>query len=132
MRLAGRKNLTIWEWVVVLSGVVSAILITNMLDFPPKWEHVTVYTIIVFMAVVIPLRPAWGRATFWKGLAVAFLLHGSVFCVIVWVLPQTSLGIRGIPLILLGMAEALFIASILWRIVRGTASRANRSSANAG
>ena len=92
----------------------------------------TVYTIIVFMAIVIPLRPAWGRIAFWKGLAAALLLHVSISCVIVWMLPQTSLGIRGIPLILLAMAEALLIASILWRIVRGTASRANRPSANAG
>jgi hypothetical protein len=116
MRIAGHKNLTFWEWVVIFGSVVAAIAVTRVVGITVKWQTATIYTVIVFAVVIIALRPAWGRSNFWRALAVAFLMHTlAIFFAVQELLPAMSQGIHGIPLIVSSMVECLLISSFLWR-----------------
>jgi len=108
--------MTLWEWVAIFSGVVVTIVTTKAMGVAPKWETASVYTVTVFAVVIIALRPAWGRSNFWRALVVAFLLHAlAIFFAMQELLPATSQGIHGIPMIVSGIAEGLLIAGFLWR-----------------
>jgi hypothetical protein len=116
VRIAGGKTSTFWEWVAIFGGMAVTIAATEALGVAPKWESASVYTVIVFVVVITAMRPAWGRSNFWRALAVAFLLHTlAIFFAMRELVPATSRGIHGIPMILSGMVEALVIASFLWR-----------------
>lgn len=81
-----------------------------------------VYTVIVFTAVIIPLRPAWGRIKFWRNLAPIFLLHVLAVVVIEQSLPSSSEGPHGLPVVAAGMAEAVLIAGVLWKSSMGSSN----------
>jgi hypothetical protein len=115
MRVAGGKTLSIGEWVVVFGAVALAVAITEFVGVSQKWEHAIVFTVLVFTAVVIALRPAWGRRAFWPNLIAIFFLHCIAIVVVEQSLPPTSAGPRGLPLVAVGMAEAVLIASVLWK-----------------
>jgi hypothetical protein len=57
------------------SATVAAVVISKLENPSPKWEHALVYTVILFGAVLIQLRPAWRKAIFWAALASVFLVH---------------------------------------------------------
>jgi hypothetical protein len=115
MRVAGGKTLSIGEWVVAFGVVALAVAIAEFVGVSQKWEHAIVFTVLVFTAVVIALRPAWGRRAFWPSLMGIFLLHCIAIAVIEQSLPSTSSGPHGLPMVAVGMAEAVLIASILWK-----------------
>jgi hypothetical protein len=115
MRVAGGKKLSIREWVVIFSVAALAVAITEFVGVSQKWENATVYTVIVFTAVIIALRPAWGRRAFWQNLVPIFLLHVLAVVVIEECLPPGSNGPHGLPLTAAGMAEGVLIASVLWK-----------------
>lgn len=109
------KTLSIGEWVVAFGIVALAVAIAEFVGVSQKWEHAIVFTVLVFTAVVIALRPAWGRRAFWPSLIGILLLHCIAIVVIEQSLPSTSSGPHGLPMVAVGMAEAVLIASILWK-----------------
>ncbi len=115
MRVAGGKKLSIGEWVVVVGLGALAVATTEFIGISQKWENAIVYTVIVFTAVIIPLRPAWGRRAFWQNLVPVFLLHVLAIVVIEQSLPPGSEGPHGLPLTGAGMAEAVLVGSVLWK-----------------
>jgi hypothetical protein len=116
MRIAGRKTATFWEWVAIFIAVGVTITSTNVTDVAPKWETASVYTVIIFIVVIAALRPVWSRPNFWRALVIAFLLHTlALFVAMRELVPSTSQGIHGIPMIVAGMMEGFLIASFLWR-----------------
>jgi hypothetical protein len=115
MRVAGGKTLSIGEWVVAFGVVALAVAIAEFVGVSQKWEHAIVFTVLVFTAVVIALRPAWGRRAFWPSLMAIFLLHCIAIAVVEQSLPPTSAGPHGLPLVAVGMAEAVLIAGVLWK-----------------
>src|ERR1035437_8223419 len=96
-------------------STIAAIVIAEIVGLSPKWENACVYTVILFAVVIVALRPAWGRAIFWWRLAGVFVLHVIIMTTILEVLPATSQGLYGIPMIVSTIAESLLIGSILWR-----------------
>lgn len=89
---------------------------TEFLGVGRKWEHAIVYTtVLVFTAVIMALRPAWGRKALWQNLVPVFLLHVLAVVVIEQSLPPGSEGPHGLPLTAAGMAEGVLIAGVLWK-----------------
>jgi len=115
MTVVERKKLSIGGWIAVFGLAALAVATTEFLGITQKWENGIVYTVIVFTAVIIPLRPAWGRRAFWQNLVVIFLLHVLALVVIEQSLPPGSRGPHGLPLTAVGMAEAVLIGSVLWK-----------------
>ena len=115
MRVAGGKTLSIGEWGIAFGVVALAVAATEFVGVSQKWEHAIVYTVLVFTAVIIALRPAWGRRALWQNLVFVFLLHVLAVVVIEQSLPPGSEGPHGLPLTAAGMAEGVIIASVLWK-----------------
>ena len=40
-----------------------------------KMEDAIVWTVVIFVALILALRPAWGRRVFGEALAAIFVLH---------------------------------------------------------
>jgi hypothetical protein len=115
MRVAGRKTLSVGEWVVAFGSAALAVVIAEFFGISKKWENALVFTVIVFTMVVIVFRPAWGRKAFWSGLIAVFLLHCIVIVAVEQSMPPTSEGPHGLPLIEAGMIEGILILGGLWR-----------------
>lgn len=115
MRGEGGRTLSIAEWVVAFGIVALAVAATEFIGVSQKWEHAVVYTALVFTAVIIALRPAWGRRAFWQNLVLVFLLHVLAIAVIGQSLPPGSPGPHGLPLTGAGMAESVLVAGLLWK-----------------
>jgi hypothetical protein len=108
--------MTLWEWLAIFSGVAGTIATTKAIGAAPNLETASVYTFTVFSVVIVALHPAWGRSSFWRALVVAFLIHTlALFFAMRELLPATSQGIHGIPMIVSGMVEGLLISGFLWR-----------------
>jgi hypothetical protein len=115
MRMAGHKTATLWEWVVIFGSVAATIAITKVAGIAPVWQTATAYTVIVFVCVIVSLRPAWGRPNFWRALIVALALHALTVFSVIREFPRTSQEFHGIPLIASGMVEGVIILGFLWR-----------------
>src|SRR6266851_9357254 len=98
MRVAGGKKFSIGEWVVMFGLAALAVAVTEFVGVSQKWENAIVYTVLVFTVVIMALRPAWGRRTFWRNLVPIFLLHVLAIVVIEQSLPPGSKGPHGLPL----------------------------------
>jgi hypothetical protein len=119
-----RKSKKLLEWVIVFGAVAAGIGASVWAGLSPKWEHALIYTVILFVASTMALRPVWRMPFFWRGLAIAFVLHVLAISLVTQALPPDSRGIRGIPSILMSMGEFLVIANILWGVTHGKSSRA--------
>ena len=115
MRIAGHKTGTFWEWVVILGSAAAAIAITKVAGIAQAWQTATAYTVMLFVCVIVALRPAWGRPNFWRALIVAVVLHALTVFSAIREFPRTSQEFHGIPLIASGMVEGLLILGFLWR-----------------
>lgn len=115
MRVASGKKLSIGEWVAIFGVGALAVATTEFVGVGQKWEHAIVYTILVFTAVIVALRPAWRRKTFWQNLLLVFLLHILAVAVIEQSLPPGSEGPHGLPLTAAGMVEGVLIVGVLWK-----------------
>ena len=115
MKIAGRKNSTFWEWTVLFGSMAATIAAVKAIGVSQKWEAPAVYTVIIFVVVVISLRPAWGRANFWRALIVIFLIHTLGIYFAIREFPILNAGFHGMLLTLAAVVEGLVIASFLWR-----------------
>src|SRR5712691_1955233 len=113
MRIAGNKTTTLWEWVVIFGSVAAVVAMTKVAGIAPVWQTASAYTVIVFVCVIVPLRPAWGRPNFWRALIVALVLHTLIVFSAIREFPRTSQEFHGIPLIASGLVESLLILSFL-------------------
>jgi hypothetical protein len=114
MHVAGRKTLSIGEWVAGIVVVALAVAIPEFVGISQKWRNTIVFTVLVFSGVVIALRPAWGRRVFWSSLIAVFLFHCIVLTAVEQGLLPTSEG-HGLPMIEAGMVEGVLILGVLWR-----------------
>jgi hypothetical protein len=112
------KNTSFFEWVIIFGSLIAVIATSEALRISEKWESACAYTIMVFVVVVISLRPTWGRSIFWWRLAGVFVIHVLLISIITQFLPATSQGFSGIPMIIAGIAEVLMVGTILWRGTR--------------
>jgi len=118
MKVAGGRTTSIWEWIVVFGVTAITVAVAEGAGVPPKWGNASVLTVILFVAVILSLRPAWGRAVFWLTLVALFSIHTLVVCLATSALPANSRGLRGIPFIGAGLAESALMVGILWNAAR--------------
>jgi anti-sigma-K factor RskA len=111
--MARQQNFTILEWVILLGLIASAIAVSELIGLAHQWEDGVVYTVAVFAVVATALRPVWGRATFWRSLALIFTLHVVIVLVAIQALPSWRFGIPKLLLIPIGGAEGVLIAVVL-------------------
>jgi hypothetical protein len=126
MRLAGGKESTLWEWLILFTLMAVAVTITEWAGVSQKWEDAVVYTVVLFTTVIIALRPAWGRLTLWQNLIPVFALHALAIVIMVQSFSWGARGIPKLPLIGVGMIEGFLILAALWR--RTVRSKSNRRS----
>ena len=117
MRSIDRNNLTLLEWIAVIGCAGTAVLACETFHVPQKWENATVYTVIVFAAAIVALRPAWHRVGFWQNLIYVLVFHVIALAGIEQSLPPSSQGPHGLPFTAAGIVEALLIAGLLWKKV---------------
>jgi len=129
VRLGADKDLTIWDWIIGFGAVATAVAVAEVTGLSPKWENSFVYTVIVFVGVIVVLHPAWGRGAFWGGFVLIFFLHVGIICLATQALPAGSRGIHGIPLIAASIVEGILICGILSKIPRRESSRSTNSTA---
>ena len=125
MGVPGGTRFSIGEWVAAFGLAALAVAVTEFVGVTEKWEHAVVYTVIVFSAVIIALRQAWGRRAFWRNLVPIFFLHSLAIAVIEQSLPPGSKGPRGFPLTAAGMVEGVLIAGVLWKRSMGSKKLGN-------
>jgi len=115
MSAAGSKRFSTWEWVTVLGLAAITVAISKVADLTQNWQDAAVYTVILFVALILALRPAWRHKIFWEGLVVIFVLHVLAVIVLEQSFPSVVRGLHGLPSTIVLMAEGLLIAGILWK-----------------
>jgi hypothetical protein len=113
--MAGGKRFKIWEWALIFAIGVAALGAARAMQLSKGWDNAVFYTTGLFVVVLLALRPAWGRSVFWRWLAITLAVHCIALVIVARGLPNVFQSVHGLPVILVGMAEALFIAGILWR-----------------
>jgi hypothetical protein len=121
MRVAGRRGLSLWEWVAIFGIVVAAIGGTKAANVSRIWQSVAIYTAIIFTCLCVALRPAWGRTNFWLAMAACFIVHSVAMFFAVREFPAiVARDFHGVPQFAFGIVESLVIASFLWRASKKT------------
>ena len=115
MRLARRKDFTIGEWIGMSVVIGTAVLFAGLTTLNKKWVDAIVYTILLFTVLIVVLRPAWGRAAFWKNPFPIFALHVIAVIVVVQAIPPEWRGIPGFLQLAAGAVEGLLILAVIWR-----------------
>lgn len=123
MHVVDRKRVTVGEWLVGGAVLVFTVAATEFLGASLKWENAIVYTVLVFTALIIGFRPAWGRKAFWRDLLHVFLLHVLGVVIIYHVLPSGREGLHGLPLVAVGMVEVFLVVGVLWKRTMKSNSR---------
>jgi hypothetical protein len=103
------------EWWHAIGVALPTYIVLIILNISMKWKHSIGATIMVFYVIIWASRDNYRYKTFWMGLTAFFLLHAIGMVLLNLSLPETSLGFRGIPLIIFGMGEVILIFSILNR-----------------
>ena len=119
MSAQASKGFRIWEWAAILGLVVVAVAVSELVGLNERWEDAIVWTVVLFVALILALRPAWGRRVFWGSLAAIFVLHCVALGVAEYSLPSVMQGFHGLPRTIVVMAEGLVIAGVLWRRAMG-------------
>lgn len=111
-----RRNKTaIFDWVILLGALGLVITASEAIGLKHEWQDGAVYTVVLFTAIILSLRPGWGRASFWKSLALIFSGHIVLVMLAVQALPPRRFGFPKLLLIPIGAVEGLFILGFLWR-----------------
>jgi hypothetical protein len=113
MNVVGRKRPTVGEWLLVGAILVFTVGATEFLGATQKLENAVVYTVLVFTALIIALRPMWGRRAFWHDLVLVFLFHLLGVVIVYHVLPLGTQGLHGLPLVEVGLVELTLLISVL-------------------
>jgi len=111
--MAGQKESTILEWVILLGLTACAIALCEVIGLTQMWEDCVVYTVVVFTVVLRALRSEWGQKEFWESLALVFTGHMVVVLVVLLELPPRRFGIPKLLLVPIGGMEFVFIAGIV-------------------
>jgi hypothetical protein len=114
--MMGQRRISVLEWLILLGLTACAIAASEVLGLKPQWEDGLIYTVIVFVAVLLALRPAWGRRSFWTSLALIFVGHTIALFAVLQALPPRRFGIPKLLLIPVGAVEIVFVLGILWRM----------------
>ncbi len=110
-----RSEGKILKWLILLGALGLAIMASKLIGLSPQWQDAAVYTVIVFVAVILALKPAWGRAAFWRSVALTLAGHAIVLLIAVQALPHTRFGFPKLLLIPIGLVETFIILAFLWR-----------------
>jgi hypothetical protein len=113
----GQSELSDWEWIIGLGIVACSVALAKAFGLSEGWEHACIYSVILFVFLIIALRPAWVFATLWRRLILIFLLHTTIVLAMMWTLPAQSPGIHGLPAVVAVLAEGLVVLRILRPVI---------------
>ncbi|HEV2114121.1 MAG TPA: hypothetical protein VGR50_08210 [Terriglobales bacterium] len=112
----GPRHLPKWPTGVLVVGLtVAAGFIEEHFEVRAGWFAVTEYIAMLFGAIVLSFRPAWGRRKFWSTLGVLFGLHALVGLLLLLVVPGW-LHALGSFLTVIFVSDSLLTMAILWRV----------------
>ena len=110
-----RNESTILRWLMLFGATALAIAVSELIGLAQHWKDGVVYTVVVFIAVILAFRRSWARATFWRSLAYIFVGHTILMVVAVQTLPHGHFGFPKLLLVPIGGVEGVLIAALLWR-----------------
>lgn len=113
--MSQRNGIRVLDWLILLGALALTVMASEKIGLPDQWQDGAVYTVVMFAAIILSLRPAWNRAALWKGLALVFTGHLVVVLIAVQALPHGRFGFPKLLLIPIGAVEGLLILSFLWR-----------------
>ncbi len=116
--MIGQKKFATLEWVIFWGLSICAVAASEVIGLKQMWEDGVVYTVVMFTAVLLALRPAWGRKSFWSSLALIFAGHTILLLAVLQALPPRRFGIPKLLLIPVFAIEFVFILGILWKRTR--------------
>jgi hypothetical protein len=125
-----RNESTTLRWLTLFGATALAITASELIGLAQHWKDGVVYTVVVFVAVILAFRRSWARATFWRSLVYIFVGHTILVVVAVQTLPHGRFGFPKLLLVPIGGAEGVLIAALLWR--RIAALRALEAGARKG
>lgn len=113
--MIGQKKSTVFEWVTVfgLSGL--AVVVSELIGLKQLWEDGIIYTVMLFTVIVLALKPAWRRKSFWKSLALILAGHLIALVALLQTLPPRRFGIPKLLLFPAAVLEGTFIIAALWK-----------------
>jgi hypothetical protein len=112
------NKLGILLWAFVAAGAIAAIVAAEKDGLGLKWVDASVYTAILFAAVIFAFRTAWKSSMFWRRLAACFVLHILILMIALLTLSPSYQGLRGLPMTLAFLAEALVLGTVLSKGIR--------------
>jgi hypothetical protein len=113
--MANAGEFGIWEWVGVCAACGAAVAITEYAGLRGKWEDVIVFTVLLFVMLILLYRPRWGTISFWWKLFLIFVLHVVATTIILQSVPIGPHGIPGLLMTVITMAGALVVIVLLDR-----------------
>ena len=119
MKMNSSKGLSAWEWLLLAGVAVVVIAATEYIGIQQKWEDAIVFTVVLFAAVTVSLRRLWTRRTFWRNLALLFMLHLLLATVAVGASGIRRHGYPKLLLIIAGMIEGVLLITVLWNTTPG-------------
>jgi hypothetical protein len=111
--MIGQKKFATLEWVIFLGLSTGAVVASEVIGLNQLWEDGVVYTVVLFAAIALALRRAWGLVSFWRTLALIFAGHMVALIVVIQELSPRRFGIPKLLLIPAAAIEFVFIASML-------------------
>ena len=118
--MIGQNKSTILELVIFWGLSICAVVASEVIGLKQLWEDGVVYTVVLFAAIGTALRPAWGRKSFWKSLALIFVGHMIVLLVVLQALPPRRFAIPKLLLVPIGGIESVFIGGMLWKRMKAS------------
>jgi hypothetical protein len=127
LRMIGQKKSTILELVIFWGLSICAVVASEVIGLNHLWRDGVVYTVVVFTAVLLALRPAWGRKSFWSSLALIFAGHTIVLLAVLQAMSPRRHGIPKLLLIPVFAIEFVFITGMLWKKMKALRTTGPRS-----
>jgi hypothetical protein len=101
---------------------VGAVVASEVIGLNQLWEDAVVYTVVLFAAILTVVRPARGRKSFWRSLALIFIAHTVVLLAVLRELSPRRFGVPKLLLVPIGAIEGVVIAGILWKTMKTPSS----------
>ncbi len=111
--MIGQKRFATLEWIIFLGLSTGAVAASEVIGMNQLWEDGVVYTVVLFTAILLTLRPAWGRESFWRNVMLIFAGHMVAVVVVVQELSPRRFGMPKLLLIQVAALEFVLIVGML-------------------
>jgi hypothetical protein len=112
------RSVDVGGWILVVVALALGLLAARVSDLRLLSENTATaagYTVIVFVSLVMALRPAWRRLRLWIDLVVLFVLHTALVLPLVHLLDSHSIRLNWAMALPFVAIELLLFLGLLWR-----------------